>query len=557
MGESISKLTIEAGVQGGAAAAGELQKVAASIDATGAAAQAAAAAAGEYAAKQSALSRELAIVAAEAAAVSERGLDEQLDREAAAAERAADSQERLSRILADANLQSAVAAERELEKQFESEAAAAAKLNAEQEKLSRLLADANLHSAVAAERELEAQFQAEADAAKEAAEANQQYSTKTQDLVGILNRISPRLGEMALALVRLGRLTGDVATANLSFGKAVETVSGFVKSNAAALALQAAGYAAFAAIQRGYNVWKKEQEDIRKATEEANRYKDAVNELQKSRAGKQQSIEDVAYARKEGGLTDEQARGARAKAARIKAHFGESLSEENINQGVGLFAGTDLSDDELVRVIIALQQGRKLGISKDQSPGVRTARARRGAAKFGSQIDIQAATESGQQESIRRAQAETLLNADGDNGPTKDQVKDALTGFLGETPENLDVLAETFRKRRQIRDAVAKSRRFRRSDLGGAGSQTPGSRAVELGGAAESVVVGSDGAPLGSPQELGAIARIMEIIEEAAQKYLRESGSRGGGDNYFTGPVQLQGSGPITNGQTRASEAGE
>ncbi len=411
MGESVSKLTIDAGVQGGAAAASELQKIATSIDATGAAAQAAAVHAEQLAKSQGVLGRELAFAAesakAAADAIEQSDTAETLKRQAEAAE------------LARPAIEALAEAQQRL-----------AQLQAEQAKgpagrsVGEMLA---FNDAIAKQEGLIRTLGGE----------QQQFNTKTQDLVGILNRINPRLGEMALGLIRLARVSGDVAASEINLKDVLGSVTDAVKQNVEAIALIGAGGAAIAAINGIFSAMAEGKRITDEVTASIREQAKALNELEKRGQDQASTIEKIAAKRKEGGLTAESSAAALQQAQRIKSKSGD-LGEDFINTAVGNFTGTGASDEEIQRAAFALEQDR-ITIDPKASKERRLERLRRDLRKNETRraVDIALATEQTQAGEVAGgAKAiKELKSGDGSTFHTEEFTRQ-LPGPLGKLPES-------------------------------------------------------------------------------------------------------------------------
>ena len=156
---------------------------------------------------------------------------------------------------------------------------------------------------------------------------------RSQDYVGLLNQIDPRLGAVAASLTRASRLAGEFG---ISLGLVGLVIGGIYAVG------KAVAYAA---------------EQLEKATEATKKFEEANKSFLQQQRDVQQTIETISDKRREGGMTAEQARGARATATSIKGKFGADLDAGAVDEAIGMLSGTGASAEDMAQAAFLSQSG--------------------------------------------------------------------------------------------------------------------------------------------------------------------------------------------------------
>jgi hypothetical protein len=194
-------------------------------------------------------------------------------------------------------------------------------------------------------------------ASDDAAQKQQKLNTSTEDLTSLLSRIDPRLGALADTLFKSSKIVGDLASQQINLGKATEVATNFLKSNAGALKLLAAGGAAALGIYAIARAFQTMREEAEKATKKIEDQVAALNELKNQEREQRDTIEAIADGRKRlGVITAEQAAKAQEDAEAIRRELPQ-IEEGTVNQVVGLTAGLGLGREQLTQAAVAQQIG--------------------------------------------------------------------------------------------------------------------------------------------------------------------------------------------------------
>ncbi len=183
-----------------------------------------------------------------------------------------------------------------------------------------------------------------------ATEATKQLSASESDFIGVLSRINPALGGLADALLKGGKIAGDLASQNISLSGALNKATGAIKANAGALKLIGAGGAVVVAIMlitKAMGAMREEAEATASAIREQVA---ALNELQNQRSTQSESLERMSARRREGPLTADES----AAASQTVAGLGD-VASVNARQQAVLLGGPDLSKEVLQRLAVLLE----------------------------------------------------------------------------------------------------------------------------------------------------------------------------------------------------------
>ncbi len=142
-------------------------------------------------------------------------------------------------------------------------------------------------------------------------EATKKLSASEGDVVGILSRLNPALGGLADAILKGGKIAGDLASQNISLSGAFSKATGAIKANAGALKLIGAGGAVVAAIAMIAGAMAKMREETLAVTAAIRDQVDALNDLQKQRSTQSENLERMSARRHEGPLTADESTAAR------------------------------------------------------------------------------------------------------------------------------------------------------------------------------------------------------------------------------------------------------
>jgi len=159
-------------------------------------------------------------------------------------------------------------------------------------------------------------------------------NVRAQDFVGILNQIDPTLGAVAATMSRAGRIGGEFGVGLSTIGLAVAGVYAIGKA------------------------WAYAAEQIEKATEATKQHQEATNKFLQTQGELQATIERVSDTRREGGLTADQSRAARATAKSLQEKWGTGLDEGSINEAVGLLSGTGATEEDIEDAAFLTQMGQ-------------------------------------------------------------------------------------------------------------------------------------------------------------------------------------------------------
>ena len=239
-------------------------------------------------------------------------------------------------------------------------------------------------------------------------------NVRSQDYVGLLNQIDPRLGAVAASLTRASRLASE-------FGISLGTV-GLVIGGIYAVG-KAVAYAA---------------EQLEKATEATKKFEEANKTFLQQQRDVQQTIETISDKRREGGMTAEQARGARTTAEGVKGRFGADLEAGSVEEAVGMLSGTGASQEDMGQAAFLIQSG-KLELDPKARPEARMRALRR--AQQRNQGPLAAFTQRVAAQKREDAQ-EAAKQATSSGGPELDQAARAALG-PGTTDEDIQDTLKT------------------------------------------------------------------------------------------------------------------
>ena len=202
------------------------------------------------------------------------------------------------------------------------------------------------------------------DAEKQLADAASQSGVQTKlsgeqfrELQSILNDLHPGLGRLAAGFSKALDLAGSLGTSNVKLGGVLKTVTETIKANASALLLIGAGGAVVFGINAIVAAIQKMGEESKKATQALKQQREALDEIFRGRAERQQEIENVSDTRRRaGGLSAEASARAVQSAEAIGKRF-TALDAGSVNQAVGTFADLGLDDEQLAQAAFLIQSG--------------------------------------------------------------------------------------------------------------------------------------------------------------------------------------------------------
>ena len=243
-------------------------------------------------------------------------------------------------------------------------------------------------------------------------------NVRSQDYVGLLNQIDPRLGAVAASLTRASRLASE-------FGISLGTV-GLVIGGIYAVG-KAVAYAA---------------EQLEKATEATKKFEEGNKAFLKTQREPRQDIEDIAAKRREGGFADpDAARKATQQAARVTEKYRGVVSPEAVKEAAGFLGDKGLSDEELARAAFASERPGGLALDPQAREESRNRAVQRASDHSREAFDRQAALERGQ---AREDMQEAAKQATGGGGPELDEAARAALG-PGTTDEDIQDTLKTIK----------------------------------------------------------------------------------------------------------------
>jgi len=239
------------------------------------------------------------------------------------------------------------------------------------------------------------------DAEKQLGDLINQTADKTKlsgdsfrELQSILNNIHPRLGSLAAGFSKALDLAGEFGQSNVKLGGILGSVTQAIKANASALLLVGAGGAVVFGINSIISSIQRMGEESKKATEELKRQREALDEIFRGRAERQQTIESISDTRRSGGLSAESAARAAKSAESVSGQF-RALDPEAVNIAAGHFGDAGLTNEQLAEAAFLIQTGR-LKLDAGSSQRVNLRQLSRSANRFRPQSTDFFARETGQ-----------------------------------------------------------------------------------------------------------------------------------------------------------------
>jgi hypothetical protein len=208
----------------------------------------------------------------------------------------------------------------------------------------------DLKGVAAAQREVTGEVKGAGQEAAQAADAQQKLTASESDFIGVLSRINPALGGLADALLKGGKIAGDLASQNISLSGAFQKATGAIKANAGALKLIGAGGAVVVAIGLIAGAMAKMREEALAVTAAIKDQVDALNDLQKQRSTQSENLERMSAKRHEGPLTADESRAAQQTVAGLG-----DVAGVNARQQAVLLGGTGLSKEILQRLSVLIE----------------------------------------------------------------------------------------------------------------------------------------------------------------------------------------------------------
>ncbi len=186
---------------------------------------------------------------------------------------------------------------------------------------------------------------------KAATEATDKLSASESDFIGVLSRINPALGGLADALLKGGKIAGDLASQNISLSGAFAKATGAIKANAGALKLIGAGGAVVLAIAAIAGAMARMREEALAVTAAIRDQVDALNDLQKQRSSQSENLERMSARRREGPLTADETTAASQAVVGLGNVAGVTARQQAV-----LLGGTGLDKEILQRLAVLLEQ---------------------------------------------------------------------------------------------------------------------------------------------------------------------------------------------------------
>lgn len=138
------------------------------------------------------------------------------------------------------------------------------------------------------------------DAVDKATASQEKLNASESDFVGVLSRLSPALGGFADAMLKGGKIAGDLAGKQIKFGEVLNAVTTAINKNAGALKLLGAAGAVVLGITLITNALAKMREESERLTKSLDDQRDSLNELRGEQRERGQGIEDIAAQRRGG-----------------------------------------------------------------------------------------------------------------------------------------------------------------------------------------------------------------------------------------------------------------
>ncbi len=239
----------------------------------------------------------------------------------------------------------------------------------------------------------------------------EQLNARTQDYIGLLNQIHPALGQFAMGMTRGVKVAGELASANLTWGGTVKSVTDALKNNVAALGLLGAGGVAILGLNFLISQWNEVKKKIREAEEAQEKFTKAQTKIEQSQMAEADAVVEARDRdRRLKPFSKEQAdaveRTIAAAPEDLRDELGPLLTEfgggAQFGPGGGEFAATDL--EKLARL------GFKVDPSK--SARVNAARAKRFLQKEAGDAAAIDERRSEEREALKAAAATEFADAD-------------------------------------------------------------------------------------------------------------------------------------------------
>jgi len=351
----------------------------------------------------------------------------------------------------------------------------------------------NAEQVAAAQGKITAQVSEQAPAVEKAAESQKKLNAGAETYISLLSRIHPALGAFADAMLKGAKVAGDLATQQISLRGAVTAAATAMRNFAGAIGLTLAGgavAAGFLAISRAIASIREEEERARASIR---RQGEALDEQREKYVALEQQIRKTADARlRFAALGAEESEQAAQQAQRVAKKAGVSL--EAAGDIVGQFAGSEATEEELVKAarLAAAQRLPELGRTDD--PGTRLEKLRFGIRENEEFLGAAAERDRGDFERKRRR----ALQVSRSEGGGKE-----LEQFIRDLPGDIVGSMDPARLAKLIQGQQAVESR------GGVGIGTLGFRAP-LSGAAHSAM-----RAIGLPMEPDLVNRGIAVGREA------------------------------------------
>jgi hypothetical protein len=345
-------------------------------------------------------------------------------------------------------------------------------------------------------------------------------TTRTQDFVGLLNKLDPSLGAVAASMSRATRIAGELGIGLAEVGVAVTAV-----------------YAL-------HNAWVQTTEAIKAATDALKKQIEAYDELRQKRDEQQSDIERIAEGRREGGFsTPEESRAAQVTAEQIGQRFKGALEERAVNRVVALLGGQGLSVDQLAEAAF-LEQTDRLNLEAKQSAHLRLSAFNRASRKGREFFDRFAGLEEAQAHSREQPPASTF------------DIKKFLAALPGEMVRGADpeLISLVMRELRAAGEQAAEP-----SWTPGLGAMPPSAIPTGDPEAMRWLLGGRPGMEGLRTEDVNIAMQIMRMLDNVAQKLDRAADTMERqpsnvtiSGNKFVGPDADSFMRRATNGETRA-----
>jgi len=279
-------------------------------------------------------------------------------------------------------------------------------------------------------------------AAAAASDAQKKLSASESDVIGVLTRINPMLGGMADALLKGGKIAGDLASTNINLTEVFGSLTAAVKANAAALKLIGASGAVLLGIYAIVHAFGSMREEAERATKAIQDQIDALNELRKAEQTRAQTLEDIADTRREGGYaTAEEAKAAAQRAGRV-GERSPHLDEQAILRAVAL-AGAQRDTGDLEKIAWLIQTDR-VKLEPGMGADSRERRIESALNRHGEVIEKSIQREAEQRKEIKTEARREAVATEGSTLNLEKVVRDAMGPAA--TEENTKAMMELVRQ---------------------------------------------------------------------------------------------------------------